>query len=150
MPLCLWMRCRSLDCSYVVFKWLIWCLTAPSSWLKTEFLICGRWFPTGILLYIEVWLLGNSSFYLVVGNHRPDRYILYRRKAINQFSQRVGLENYYSNYLAICRYIKLLFQSWIKYFEKLNYSTRLFPVVLIDNIERPVTVSHLSGEALVL
>ena len=30
--LCLYMRCGSLDCSYVVFKWLKMCFTVPSSW----------------------------------------------------------------------------------------------------------------------
>ena len=31
--LCLYMRCGSLDCSYIVFKWIKMCFTVPSLWL---------------------------------------------------------------------------------------------------------------------
>ena len=44
----------------------------------------------------------------------PDRYTLYRRRAVNWFSQRVILDNSYCNCLAICRYfLENLSQLWI-------------------------------------
>ena len=47
-------------------------------------------------LNVEVQLSGNSSRYIMY---------MYRRQAINQFSQwRVGLGNSYCNFLAICPY----------------------------------------------
>ena len=74
------------------------------------------------LKLVEIWLSGNSSFYLVLANHGPDKYTLYREGRINWFTQRVGLDNCYCNYLAICRYFfqnKKLFQSWMKYLKSL-------------------------------
>ena len=85
-----------------------------------------------IKLSIEVRLSGNSSFYLVVGVWGPDRYILYRGEAINQFRQRVGLGNSYCNHLAIRRYFfhfktfSVVDKIYILFFEKLNYSTAFF------------------------
>ena len=88
-----------------------------------------------IKLSIEVWLSGNSSFYLDARIWVPNRYILYRREAINQFRQRVGLENSYYNYLAICCYFSKIktfsVVDKIFFFEKLNYSTVFFPVLLL-------------------
>ena len=53
LPLCLQMRCRSLDRSYILFKWLNMCFTEPSSQLKIEFFICGRWFPIAISTQVQ-------------------------------------------------------------------------------------------------
>ena len=68
---------------------------------KIEFLICGPRFATGILLYIEVRLLGNSLFYLVSAKYGPDRYIMYREGTSTNLDRGSGLDNSYCNYLAI-------------------------------------------------
>jgi hypothetical protein len=60
---------------------------------------------------IEYWLKHKSTIirellFLFLSFPDSRRYIMYiyRRQAINRFSQRVGLGNSYCNFLAICRY----------------------------------------------
>ena len=80
-------------------------IATTSSWSENRvFDLWTRVWEHNIKLSIEVRLSGNSSFYLVSPNQGPDRYIMYREGRINWSSQRVGLDNCYCNYLAICRY----------------------------------------------
>ena len=53
LPLCLQMRCRSINGSYLLIKWpkqgIPWCRCYP----KTEFLICGPWFAIAISTQVQ-------------------------------------------------------------------------------------------------
>ena len=72
--------------------------------------------------------------YLVYTVWVSDRYILYRRQAINWFTRRVGLDNCYCNYLAICRYFfqdKKLFQLWIIFMKSLIITIVAFNILLL-------------------
>ena len=87
--------------------------------LKTEFSICGTQVRTEYWPKYRSKNIGQFLLLFICRIIGSDRYIMYRREAINRFSQRVGLDNCCCNYLAICRYYtfpnKKPFQSWIKY-----------------------------------
>ena len=111
------MRYRSLDRSYIVSKWRNRCLPWCRRCQKKKFLIFGAWKRPQYQTEYRSKIIGELLFLFFCRFLGSQWYIMYRREAINWYTRRVGLDNWYCNYLAICRYffIKKLFQSWIIY-----------------------------------
>ena len=95
--------------SYVPYEWLkqgiLWCRHCQ----KIEILICGTKKQTE-----QKYDYQGTPLLIFLSFSSSQRYIMYRRQAINQFSQRVGLGNSYCNCSAICRYV---------------FCTRFFPII---------------------